>query len=131
MMLDPWVKPTSTASLASLLGLTGSTFDVLHGNTDSASNGELPDILTLNPNNTVTVLTEADNLRKWKTVLNVTYGTFTGSFELEDAGKKRPVTFSGVLRQPPVGDDLIGDGHYLLPPTVGTEKSTGEVMFKR
>jgi len=74
--------------LASLLGLTGSTFDVLHSNTGNTSNGELPDILTLNPNNTVTVLTEADNLRKWKTTLNVTNGTFTGSFELEDAGKK-------------------------------------------
>jgi len=42
------------------------------------------------------------------------------------------VTFSGVLRQPATAADvLIGDGHYLLPPLSGTEKTTGEIMFKR
>jgi hypothetical protein len=48
------------------------------------------------------------------------------------ATKPRAVTFSGVLRQPATTPDaLIGDGHYLLPPLEGTEKTTGEIMFKR
>jgi hypothetical protein len=60
-------------------------------------------------------------------------GTFTGSFELDDmATKPREVTFSGVLRQPATTPDtLVGDGHYLLPLLEGTEKTTGEIMFKR
>ena len=43
-----------------------------------------------------------------------------------------PVTFSGILRQPATTPDtLIGEGHYLLPPLTGAEKTTGEVMFTR
>ncbi|MDB6118127.1 MAG: Cadherin protein, partial [Verrucomicrobiaceae bacterium] len=70
---------------------------------------------------------------KWKTLSFVpTTGTFTGSFELVDGTLKRPVAFSGVLRQPASNaDPLIGDGHYLLPPMTGTEKTTGEIMFTR
>jgi hypothetical protein len=42
------------------------------------------------------------------------------------------VPFSGVLRQPATNpDNLIGDGHYILPPLSGTEKTTGEIMFVR
>lgn len=131
MTLDPWIKPSKTATLTNLLRLTGNTFGVQHTNTRSTSNGELPDVLRLNPLNTVSVQTPSANLRKWKTTLSTTYGTFTGSFELLDAGKRRVVGFSGVLRQPPTGDDIIGDGHYLLPPTSGMEKTTGEVLFQR
>lgn len=80
-----------------------------------------------------TTATELTNSTKWKTTLDASKGTFTGSFELQDGAQKRPVTFTGVLRQPSAASDkLIGDGHYLLPPLTGaasTEKHSGEVMF--
>ena len=92
----------------------------------------MPTRLSLSTTNAVSVLTPSANLTKWKTLTFMpTTGTFTGSFELTDA-IKRPVTFSGILRQPAtLPDTLIGEGHYLLPPLTGTEKTTGEVMFTR
>lgn len=136
MMLDPWQKPTTAVPLATRLGLTGTSFTITHSDTgNSTANGELPVTVTLNPNNTVTVQTPVENKRKWKTTLNITYGTFTGSFELQDGATKRTVPFSGVLRQPADAmDSLIGDGHYLLPALPGAptnEKTSGEVMFQR
>jgi hypothetical protein len=114
------------------LGLPGTSFNVSHSATGSASNGDLPTRLNLSATNVVSVLLPLANLTKWKTLTFLpTTGTFTGSFELTDA-IKRPVTFSGVLRQPATTPDtLIGNGHYLLPPLTGTEKTTGELMFTR
>ena len=139
LMIDPWQKPvaaTKTVAAITLpqrLGLTGSSFAIGHSDTLSLSNGNLPTRAALSAANAVSVTTPLANLTKWKTLtFNATTGTFTGSFELDDDGQKRPVTFSGVLRQPATTvDSLIGNGHYLLPPLVGTEKTTGEVMFTR
>jgi N-acetylneuraminic acid mutarotase len=135
LMIDPWLAPKTTAptiSLAQRLGLPGTSFNVSHSATGSASNGDLPTRLNLSATNVVSVLLPLANLTKWKTLTFLpTTGTFTGSFELTDA-IKRPVTFSGVLRQPATTPDtLIGNGHYLLPPLTGTEKTTGELMFTR
>ena len=135
LMIDPWLKPKTTVptfTLAQRLGLTGTSFGVTHSDTGSASQPDLPTRLSLSTTNAVSVLTPSANLTKWKTLTFVPKtGTFTGSFELSDA-IKRPVTFSGILRQPAtLPDTLIGEGHYLLPPLVGTEKTTGEVMFTR
>jgi hypothetical protein len=137
LMIDPWLEPKTTVptiTLAQRLGLTGTSinFGVSHSDTGSASQSSLPTRLSLSTANAVSVLTPAANLTKWKTLTFVPKnGTFTGSFELTDT-IKRTVTFSGILRQPAtLLDTLIGEGHYLLPPLVGTEKTTGEVMFTR
>lgn len=142
MMIDPWLPPKTTAAvitLATRLSLTGGSISlgVSHSDTGSASQINLPTRLGLSATNAVIVLTPLANPTKWKTLTFVpTTGTFTGSFELSDlvSGKtvKRPVTFSGILRQPAsMTDPLIGEGHYLLPPLSGTEKTTGEVLLTR
>ena len=139
LMIDPWQKPVSATktvaaiTLAQRLGLTGSSFGIGHSDTLSLSQGNLPTRASLSATNAVSVTTPSTNLTKWKMLtVNATTGTFTGSFELDDNGQKRPVTFSGVLRQPATAPDtLIGDGHYVLPPLTGTEKTTGEVRLTR
>ncbi|TDU70636.1 SdrD B-like protein [Prosthecobacter fusiformis] len=131
LTLDPWVKPTATLPLTSLLGLTGDTFVVLHSATGSTSHASLPTTMTLSSRN-VFVVPGINNLTKWKTTLNTTNGTFTGSFELMDAGVKRVAIISGVLRQPAGNDvQLIGDGNFVIPATPGgVETVSGEVLFK-
>jgi hypothetical protein len=149
LMLDPWLPPvaaknaTATANaisaitLANRLGLIGPDFkfDVHHSPSGSAAHANLPNTLFLNPLNHWNLSSAFYN--QWRThSFNPTTGTFTGSFELSDVVTyktiKRPVTFSGVLRQPALSSDvLIGDGHYLLPQLTGTEKTTGEIMFTR
>ena len=107
-------------------------FTVTHSNTGSAVNANLPTALGLSPSQAVSVTTPAANTTKWKTTLNPTTGAFTGSFELLDGTQKRSVGFSGVLRQPSdASDTTIGEGHYLLPPLVGSEQLTGELIFSR
>jgi alpha-tubulin suppressor-like RCC1 family protein len=139
LLLDPWLPPaaakgsTPAVSLATRLGLTSPSFQVLHSATGSTLNGNLPTLASLSATNTVAVTTPPANPTKWKTTLVSATGLFSGSFELADTTPKpRVVNFSGVLRQPATAPDtLIGDGHYLLPPFTGTEKTTGEVMFLR
>jgi hypothetical protein len=148
LMLDPWLPPTAAKgaipaiTLAQLLGLQpfGTSFDVTHSDTGSSAQSNLPTSLGLSATNIVTVLapvTNPVNRTKWRTLsFKTTDGTFTGSFELSDlVGTKtvlRPVTFSGVLRQPATSADiLIGGGHYIAPPLSGTERSTGEINFTR
>jgi Repeat of unknown function (DUF5650)/MBG domain (YGX type)/Bacterial Ig domain len=148
MMLDPWLLPTvakgaiPAVTLAQRLGLeaTGTSFAVTHSETGSASQSSLPTNLGLSATNIVSVLapvTSPVNRTKWRTLtFKTTDGTFTGSFELSDlVGAKtvlRPVTFSGVLRQPATSaDTLIGNGHYLAPLPTSTERISGEIMFTR
>jgi hypothetical protein len=138
MTLDPWLKPAESNTLAVLLGLTGGTFRVEHSDTESLSDPNLPSSVALSAKNVVSVLlpqTAPPNITKWKTTINASLGTFTGSFELLDITEKRTVPFSGVLRQPVSGaDTLIGDGHFMLPAlktAPGNEKVSGEVMFSR
>jgi hypothetical protein len=130
--LDPWIKPSASQSLAALLGLSSDSIEVAHSITDSASDADLPTTVTLSTSNAVSV-PGINNPTKWKTKLNTTNGTFTGSFELLDAGVKRVAPFSGVLRQPvATGDEVIGDGHFVIPMIPGaTEKVAGEVLFTR
>jgi len=133
MMLAPWLPPATGFPLATRLGLTNSSFEVLHSDTGSTLNSNLPTRVGLSTTNAVSVTTPEANLTKWKAKLVPATGLFSGSFELADTTPKpRAVTFTGVLRQPATAPDaLIGDGHYLLPPLTGTAKTTGEVMFKR
>ena len=143
LMMDPWLPPavatktTPAVSLAQRLGLTGNSFNISHSDTGSASQGDLPTQLALSAANAVSVVTPLANKTKWKTLTFLpTTGTFTGGFEVTDTVNSkpliRPVTFSGVMRQPATGTDpLIGDGHYVLPSESGTEKTTGEVRFTR
>jgi hypothetical protein len=138
MTLDPWLRPAGSDTLAVRLGLTGGTFGVQHSDTGSVSNPKLPTNVALSAKNVVSVLlpqTAPPNITKWKTTINASLGTFTGSFELLDITEKRTVPFSGVLRQPSSGaDTLIGDGHFMLPAlktAPSNEKVSGEVMFLR
>jgi hypothetical protein len=88
--------------------------------------------VTLSTRNAVSV-PGGSNPTKWKTQFNIANGTFTGSFELLDAGVKRVAPFSGVLRQPSEGrDPVIGDGHFLIPVAPGmAEILSGEVLLQR
>jgi alpha-tubulin suppressor-like RCC1 family protein len=133
MMLDPWLPPATGFPLATRLGLTNSSLQVLHSDTGSTLNGDLPTRVGLSATNAVSVTTPAANTTKWKAKLVPTTGLFSGSFELADTTPKpRVVPFTGVLRQRATAPDaLIGDGHYLLPPLTGTAKTTGEIMLKR
>ena len=142
--IDPWLPPvaaTRTAAaipLAERLGLTGPTnpFEVDHTTTGNLSHdNDLPTNLSLGARDAVSVTAPSVNVTKWKATLASRTGTFTGSFELLDAGKKRTVPFSGVLRQAPSTstDAVIGDGHYLLPAlpgAVSNEAVSGEVLFQ-
>jgi hypothetical protein len=139
LMLDPWLPPAAARPgylaipLAQRLDLTNNSFAVQHSDTGSTLNSSLPSRVSLHSANAVTVTTPVANTTKWKTKLVLATGLFTGSFELADTPPKpRVVNFTGILRQPVTAEDnLIGDGHYLLPPPTGTEKTTGEIMFLR
>ncbi len=131
LLIDPWQKPAGAETLAARLGLPGGTLTLGHSATGSDSHDDLPANATLSGNQ----VTAAPSTTKWQTKLNATNGTFTGNFELLDAGQKRKVPFSGILRQPAEGaDSMIGDGHFLLPALPGApsnEKLSGEVLFQR
>jgi hypothetical protein len=135
LTLDPWQKPAGANTLAALLGLTGSALTVSHTATGSDSHSLLPTDLSLSSKNIVSVSAPLPNTTKWTTKFNITNGTFTGSFELLDSGKKRPVPFTGILLQPASETDtVIGDGHFLLPAlpnAPSNEKLSGEVLFQR
>lgn len=148
LILDPWLPPVAgnaaifvrPITLGERLDIIGiGPFGVKHSATGSAINRFLPTQLYSFGTDLITAgLRPQDNITQWNTrAFNPKTGAFTGSFVLSDvvANNKtvrRPVTFSGVLRQPALSsDDLIGGGHYLLPPLTGTEKRTGEIMFTR
>jgi hypothetical protein len=138
LTLDPWLKPAGEDTLQVRLGLAGNSFSITYSPTGSAAHGQLPASVSLTPANAVSVpVTSPANETKWQTKLNITTGTFTGSFVLEDTAptQKRTVPFSGVLRQPSDAlDTVIGDGHFLLPARTGAsspEKLSGEVLFQR
>jgi len=132
MTMDAWVKPTASTPLSGLLDLSSDMIMVQHSLIGSASDGDLPTTVKLiSPN--VIGLSGMNNPTKWKSKFNPANGTFTGSFELMDAGVRRLALFSGVLRQPrEVNDKMIGDGHFILPKLPGAvEKVTGEILFLR
>jgi hypothetical protein len=134
--MHPWQPSNKTVALAQLLGVDQWT--VSYSPTGSASESSLPNLVSLNSNNTLQVVapvTSPANIRRWTSRVNPATGAFTGSFELLDVTQKRTVNFSGVLRQ---GNDVQvsqqGRGHYLLPPLKGAtnqENRTGDVRFLR
>lgn len=136
--LDPWLPPVPSTNLALRLGLSGPAFQFTakHSTLSSASAAELPTTLALNATtNAVSVIAPA-NTTKWKVTVTPATGAFVGSFELSDAGKKRTVPFSGIMRQPPVADTsgLIGDGNFqlpALPSATSNEVLSGEIGFER
>jgi hypothetical protein len=114
--IDPWIVPTKTTTLTSLLGLSPSTpFDVAHSAIESAAFSNLPAEATLTATNKLLV-TQTTNSTRWSATVTPATGAFTGSFELLDAGKKRVVPFTGVLRQPHgTTSGPLGAGHALVP----------------
>lgn len=145
--LDPWLPPVAATrtvpatTLPQRLGLpaSGGAFAVQHTATASAAHGNLPTTLAMSSTGTVSVtapVTVPANSTKWKATIKPSTGYFYGSFELIDDPHKRPVSFTGVLRQPASTspDAAIGDGHYLLPALPGVasnEKVTGEILLER
>ncbi|GEP41612.1 hypothetical protein BGE01nite_09030 [Brevifollis gellanilyticus] len=134
--VDPWIVPGKTATLASLLGLPGDgTFGVAHSGFASASLLNLPLEAKLNAANKVTItspVTVPANLTKWTATITAATGVFSGSFELVDAGKKRTVPISGVLRQAHGTGGAIGAGHTLVPalPTASSNETiSGAIQF--
>jgi hypothetical protein len=133
LLIDPWIIPKSPDTLALRLGLPGNTFTVSHSLTGSSSDPTLPTSAALDIRNRVSVLAPANDTQ-WKATLNPSKGTFTARFQLQDGTQKRTVQATGVLRQPAEPtDDLIGDGHFILPALTGApsnEKRTGELIFR-
>jgi formylglycine-generating enzyme required for sulfatase activity len=137
LKIDPWQRPSRSVSLATLLGVPTGQVEVTHDNTDSPSGAVLPTLVGLGSSNRLQVLepvTSPLNIRKWQVVLQPRTGTYTGSFELVDPTQKRTIPFSGVLRQPPSGDDLVGAGRFLLPALNGSavdKTRSGAMSFSR
>jgi hypothetical protein len=136
----PPVKATKTITAVTLserLGLagTGSELTVQHSAFISASAGDLPVAVAVNDaKNALNVTSPVDNPTNWKLRLAPRTGTFAGNFELFDAGRKRSVSFTGALRQPPSLDldGLLGDGVFILPALPGdasNERVAGEVRL--
>ncbi|MES2599053.1 MAG: choice-of-anchor D domain-containing protein [Verrucomicrobiota bacterium] len=136
--LDPWLPPSKTVTLASLLGLPADgSFAVAHHGFASVSLTQMPSELNLDAANKITVtapVTEPLNATKWKATITPATGLFSGSLELLDNGKKRSVPFAGVLRQPhgTGAQGAVGAGQLLVPalPTDPTsEVISGGIRF--
>lgn len=134
--INPWQPASRTIQLAQLLGMDQWT--VSYSPTGSASESSLPNLVSLNSNNTFQVLapvTSPANIRRWTARVNPATGAFTGRFQLLDVTQKRKVNFSGVLRQDvDVQEGQQGGGFYLLPPLKGAiiqENRTGDIRFVR
>lgn len=138
--LDPWLPPSKTVTLASLLGLPADgSFAATHPGFASASLTQLPSGLKLDAANKITIttpVTDPPNATKWKATITPATGLFSGSLELLDGGKKRSVPFAGVLRQPhgTGAERAVGAGQLLIPalPTnLTNEVISGGIRFDR
>jgi hypothetical protein len=83
----------------------------------------------------LTPVTTPANVTKWTMSVIPATGAFSGSFTLSDVvppATSRSVSFSGVLRQGPSGEPLIGAGFYLVPSLNGisAEQAAGGIEFK-
>jgi hypothetical protein len=155
--LDPWLPPATKASgnipagtLAQRLGLatsatTSGALTMSHGSDDldlGARETLLPAAATLSPAGVLTATNAAATA--WTIKITPTTGAFTGSFTLRDpaptptkpsATVDRKVTFSGVLRQAPSGDNEVATGFFLVPGfpvpkgSAPTEQPSGEIRF--
>lgn len=143
LTLDPWLPPAAASKTAPAIPLAqrlrlsepDSLISVRHGPLASAYAMHLPAAASLSASGQVVSVISPPNLARWKVKLTPATGAFSGSFELIDAGKKRLVPFTGVLRQPPVsaGDsEMIGAGHFILPAlpgAVSNELLSGDIGF--
>jgi hypothetical protein len=141
--VDPWLPPvkatrTQTAiPLSERLGLVApdNALSARFSAFESESYINLPSALAVNDlTHSMSVTQPLENLTQWKVKLTSRTGTFAGSFELLDAGKKRTVPFTGALRQPPSTDPdgLLGDGVFILPAlpeAPSNERLAGEIRL--
>lgn len=116
--LEPWRTPLSTSTLAAALGLAvDGDLEVEHDSTGSAMDGSLPTVIRLAGRpEVISVITPAPNPSRWRMNVVPATGVFSGSYDLIDGLELRRVNFSGVLRQGPAGEAMIGGGFFLVPP---------------
>jgi hypothetical protein len=155
--LDPWLPPSARAvgaipagTLAQRLGLAANitssgALNIAHG-PDALDLGArqtlLPFAATLSPAGVLTATNAAATA--WTIKITPATGAFTGTFTLRDpaptpakpsATVDRKVTFSGVLRQAPSGDNEVATGFFLVPGfpvpkgSAPTEQPSGEIRF--
>lgn len=139
--LDPWLPPVKATRLSpgiplsARLGLALGEIHVQHSAFMSESYANLPQRLAVDDaKNAFSVLLPIGNPSLWKVSLAPATGVLTGSFQMTDAGRRRTVPFTGVLRQPPSTDKdgIVGDGVFLLPALPGgvsNETLAGEVRL--
>jgi hypothetical protein len=150
--LDPWLPPVVASGkvqavrLAQRLGLSSDNVssgtlavDHLRDLVDLGGlETSLPTSISLSVRDTISVLTPVTtpaNVTKWTMSVIPATGAFSGSFTLSDVvppATSRSVSFSGVLRQGPSGEPLIGAGFYLVPSLNGisAEQAAGGIEFK-
>jgi len=151
--IDPWLIPSKTTTLATLLELpTSGDFGFEYTGFTSASSANLPTDLKLDSTGKIAItapITLPPNATKWNAKLDANTGAIIGSFTLTDqvpaptlsnlAAKKnvtRLVPFTGTLRQPHgtgIGGP-IGAGFLQIPalPTDSTnEVLSGGLHFER
>jgi hypothetical protein len=138
---DPWLPPVKATRLSpgiplsARLGLALGEIHVQHSAFVSESYANLPQRLAVDDaKNAFSVLLPMGNPSLWKVSLAPATGVLTGSFQMTDAGRRRTVPFTGVLRQPPSTDKdgIVGDGVFLLPALPGgvsNETLAGEVRL--
>ena len=150
--LDPWLPPLTKATadqpvvtLPQRLGLASTNvasgeIAIIYPQLDGNGAYPLPAAATLTPGDRLLVGTP--NPTGWKiTALNPATGTFSGRFVLTDPTPtennpdkttRRTVSFSGIFRQRPYDDSMIGTGFFLLPALPGAEYNepvSGEIRF--
>ena len=145
--LEPWVKPTATTPLTSLLGLpaSGQTAGRLNlllvapglaNIPDHTFGSTLPNTLKLDAQNLFSVVSDnyPANPTGFNAKVNLTTGALTGGFTVPAIPPvaARKVTYTGVMLQPDAADrsGLIGGGFFLLPATsTGGPLVSGTVEF--
>lgn len=140
LILCAWQPQNGLASLRQTLGLDTETeeFLVRHSFFESSSFPGLPTSLNLaGSGNTIIFSNSRPNPTQWKMSINRTTGSFTGGFEILNAGKKCKVPFSGIFLQSlwvAGAEDLMGCGQFLLNPQTGItgdQTLTGTLQFTR
>jgi hypothetical protein len=134
--LEPWIKPSATTPLASLLGLDSTgDFAVAISSTGLTPDAfGLPATLHLDAKNLISVVSAATptNPAAFTAKVNPATGGLTGGFTLAAVPPValRKVAYTGVLLQPAPADQpgLVGGGFFLLPPaTKGGDVFSGQV----
>lgn len=162
LALDPWLPPAKAKSatrkteavrafpLAERLGLVNHPADAGFAEIDfgdylllGSSAFELPEKIEVTAANKILPVLAAPpaNPRSWKIKsLNINTGRFTGTFVLQGydyftfKDYKQTLTFQGILRQPPPGDNVVGAGYFIVKPIPDaweTETKSSALRFFR